>query len=329
MTNQTFRDEFFTFSKVASKLSKLGFDSNTTSIRNDFKSGVIETFLFDNMGIETNPQTINRIKYLKSELNEYAREHIRIRESPAKIIFKYIPKLPPVSQSELDALLSSSNPDDIFELWLRAYDININMIKLGMSRVEFDNYLKYHNEFRATNSGQTVYAGDFNDREHNKLSPAKDTESELGTKRKYNLPDRNDGATIPPRNKAVLTLIIEHVLLSKHNGAEVDLDSWDSIGKFLQKQLNDGAILNNGEKLNRHLEGISIKSGTSKGVDMKDKIPNRKYGQPQKTFTVAYFRQQFKRIREEMNYPAACSGGICNLVDACIPQEAGNLTLRD
>lgn len=110
-----------------------------------------------------------------------------------------------------------------------------------------------------------------------------------------NLPPREN---VPPRCKAPLTLILEHVFDAIDRGESVDVRSWDSVCKFLKEELAKEAKLSDGQNIGFYLNKI-ITTGTNRGFVMASTISGKKLDKHDNHHPEEYVKQQFSRLKSK------------------------------
>lgn len=130
--------EYYTFPLLANKLGIA-----QIRIEIDFKTGKINNFLIDNLNTKASPNTRKRVYKLLPILNQYARDHLVY--GPSAILCQYGLKNVVIGKSRIKYLTENIDKDNIFELWLREYGIDIDNIKIVIPKDEAVRYQEYLN----------------------------------------------------------------------------------------------------------------------------------------------------------------------------------------
>lgn len=130
--------DFYTVQMLSEKLKV-----TPTRIVIDLLSGVINSFAFLNMNRKTHLTTRKRIKTIMPIVNLHTRKHLN--ETPQHIIFPKVFNFDCINEDRQYFLTNNISSDDIFELWLKEYGININNIKLVIpsdEAIKYETYLQ-------------------------------------------------------------------------------------------------------------------------------------------------------------------------------------------
>lgn len=115
--------------------------------------------------------------------------------------------------------------------------------------------------------------------DQSEINKNKLTESESEEKRKCNLPDRADGAIVPPRSKAPITIILEYVFEQCESSNPVLLKpgNWKAFYEFIKKEVTKEAKLSNKQSIAYYIEKV-VTTGGRPGIKMRQPIEGRADG---------------------------------------------------
>lgn len=112
-----------------------------TEIGIDIRSGKINKFQIEISKIKMRPAAKSRIMRSILQINNYLRDHIY--DGPEFFIANFSPYYIEPNSSYLGTLNDNINSNTLFDNWLKAYNIDIDYIKLVIPRDEVIKYLKY------------------------------------------------------------------------------------------------------------------------------------------------------------------------------------------
>jgi len=127
------------------------------------------------------------------------------------------------------------------------------------------------------------------------------TDTVQNQNRKCNLPSRQDGATIPSRKRAPITMILEYVFdeCSINNPELLTPGNRDALYKFIKKKVASETKLPEGQSFSYYIDKVAS-TGTNRGIFMQHSIEGRKSDAiKDKWYSDAYISQLISRIRQK------------------------------
>ena len=273
--------EMYSFKEISDYLMAAGYTWRSSDIERDFRRNILGKFLIHNQNTFTGPNIRKRIQRVIQILNKYAREHIA--EGPYQIMAINDAEQVHINEKQIEYLTDNIESNSLFELWLKEYRLDINKIRIMIPKDEAIRYINYIIECAETS-----------------LVPECDSdnlaETEYENNSKCNLPVRSEDSVKPCRKKSALTLIIQHVLDSNAKGENVDIESWDSINKFLIRELARKAVLSDGNSIAYYVKKIG---SVGSGIEMQNKIPGKKWCDSPNLYSHRSFKERFGKEKKK------------------------------